>query len=84
MLIEVCCETIDSARRAIECGVKRLELCSALAIGGLTPSAALVQQIRQICPTTSLHCLIRPRTGGFCYTRDELEIMYKGKKGIEK
>ena len=81
MLIEVCCDTIDSARVAIECGVKRLELCSALAVGGLSPSPALVQLVRQLCPLTSLHCLIRPRTGGFCYNADECEIMYKGKRG---
>jgi len=78
MFIEVCVDNIHSARVAIECGVNRLELCSSLAVGGLTPSVALVHHIRQICPSTiPLHCLIRPRTGDFCYSQDELEIMYK-------
>ena len=82
MFIEVCVDNIHSARVAIECGVNRLELCSSLAVGGLTPSVALVHHIRQICPsTTPLHCLIRPRTGDFCYSQDELEIMYKGTLG---
>ena len=75
--IKVCVDTLASAQNAIECGVSRLELCSSLALGGLTPTCALLQQIRQ-SSQIPVHCLIRPRSGDFCYNELEIQLMYKG------
>ena len=70
-LLEVCVDSLASARAAIRGGADRLELCSALSIGGLTPSAALLEQIRTESDIP-VRCLMRPRAGDFLYTREEI------------
>ena len=73
-LLEVCVDSLASARAAMAGGVDRLELCSALAIGGLTPYAELLKQIRQES-RIPVRCLMRPRAGDFLYTREEIRMM---------
>jgi len=70
-LLEVCVDSLVSARAAIKGGADRLELCSALAIGGLTPYPELLQQIRQES-SIPIRCLMRPRAGDFLYTQEEI------------
>ena len=74
MLLEVCIDSLASARAAIAGGADRLELCSALLAGGLTPYTALLQQIREES-NIPVRCLMRPRAGDFLYTAEELELM---------
>lgn len=74
MLLEVCVDSLASARAAIRGGADRLELCSALAIGGLTPYAALLSQIRAES-AIPVRCLMRPRGGDFLYTPEEIAMM---------
>lgn len=73
-LLEICVDSLASARAAIAGGADRLELCSALAIGGLTPYSALLAQIRQESNIT-VRCLMRPRAGDFLYTPEEVSMM---------
>lgn len=73
-LLEVCVDSLASARAAIAGGADRLELCSALSIGGLTPYTALLQQIRQESDIP-VRCLMRPRAGDFLYTQAEIDMM---------
>lgn len=75
-LLEVCVDSLASARAAIRGGADRLELCSALAIGGLTPYPELLQQIRQESDIP-VRCLMRPRAGNFLYTPEEIQQMAK-------
>ncbi|MBJ3813969.1 copper homeostasis protein CutC [Shimwellia pseudoproteus] len=73
-LLEICCYGLDSALTAQQAGADRLELCSAPAEGGLTPSAGLLQAVRQQV-TIPVHPIVRPRGGDFCYTGAEFQTM---------
>ena len=73
-ILEVSVDSLASARAAIAGGADRLELCSALAVGGLSPYAALLQQIRGESEIP-VRCLIRPRPGDFFYTKEEILMM---------
>ncbi|MBQ7801580.1 MAG: copper homeostasis protein CutC [Oscillospiraceae bacterium] len=73
-LLEVCVDSLASARAAIAGGADRLELCGALALGGLTPYAALLEQIREESDIP-IRCLMRPRAGDFLYEKEEIQLM---------
>ncbi len=74
MIIEICVQSLEGALLAQEYGADRLELCSALEVGGLTPSMGLFAEIkRQV--KIPVHVLIRPRIGGFHYTSHEIQTM---------
>lgn len=73
-LLEICVDSLASARAAVQGGADRLELCSALVVGGLTPYIALLEQIRAES-SIPVRCLMRPRAGDFLYTRDELRLL---------
>lgn len=72
--LEICVDSLASARAAISGGADRLELCSALAVGGLTPYTALLRLIRKES-NIPVRCLIRPRAGDFLYSVEEVELM---------
>ena len=73
-ILEVCVDSFVSARAAIAGSADRLELCSALAVGGLTPYAELLQQIRKESDI-AIRCLMRPRGGDFLYNEEEIQMM---------
>ena len=73
-ILEVCVDSLASARSAIAGGADRLELCSALAVGGLTPYGELLRQIRAESDV-KIRCLMRPRAGDFLYTKEEILMM---------
>ena len=72
--LEICVDSLASARAAIAGGADRLELCSALALGGLTPYTELLNQIRRESHIP-VRCLMRPRPGDFLYTPEEISLM---------
>lgn len=76
MVVEVCVDSLRSARIAENAGADRLELCAVLGLGGISPSPALVEQVvNQV--SIPVHVLLRPRGGDFCYLDDEFEIMLR-------
>ena len=74
MLLEVIATSAEDCATAQAAGGDRIELCCALALGGLTPSAALVQRARA-ATTLPLLMMLRPREGGFCYSAGEFTQM---------
>ena len=75
-MLEVCVDSLTSARNAIAGGADRLELCSALIAGGLTPYVELLEQIRAESDIP-VRCLMRPRAGDFLYDPEEIDMMAK-------
>ena len=73
IILEVCVDSFGGLAAALSGGADRIELCSALDIGGLTPSSGL------LCVASSspvpVVAMIRPRGGDFCYDDAELSLM---------
>ena len=67
-------DSLEGALAAAEYGVKRIELCSALTAGGLTPSFGLLKACSSVSEVET-HCILRPREGGFVYSDSELRTM---------
>lgn len=74
MLIEIAVFSLEGAIAAYLAGAHRIELCSAPAEGGLTPSAATMRLARKYTKIP-IHVMIRPREGDFCYSEKEFEAM---------
>jgi copper homeostasis protein len=74
VLLEICCGSIDDAIQAEKGGADRVELCSALFLGGLTPSIGTIQEAKKRLKIPVM-AMVRPRSGGFCYTEAEIATM---------
>ncbi len=75
-ILEVCIASLTDALSAEQGGADRLELNAALELGGLTPTAGLLQQIKQAV-TLPVIVMIRPRGAGFCYSDYERQVMLR-------
>ena len=77
MQIEVCANSFRSALEAMKGGAQRVELCQNLELGGTTPSPADIRlTIEHLhAKAMAVFVLIRPRSGDFVYTKEEIEVM---------
>lgn len=75
-VLEVCVDSVESALNAERGGADRLELCADLIVGGVTPSLALFERVREKV-NIPIHVLLRPRFGDFLYSGEELEILVR-------
>jgi copper homeostasis protein len=73
-LVEVCVASVAECLVAERAGADRLELNSGLQLGGLTPSAGLVQRVQKLCGLPVV-AMVRPRPGGFCYSECEWQTL---------
>ncbi|MCJ8340451.1 MAG: hypothetical protein MJK10_18455 [Pseudomonadales bacterium] len=73
--LEVCIDNLQALETCIALGVDRIELCSSLELGGLTPSYGLMLAAAS-CPVP-VYVMIRPTSGEFCYDQTQLTVMLK-------
>ena len=73
-LLEICAGSVESAIAARDGGAERIELCAALEIGGVTPSAGVITEARKV-EGLVLNVIIRPRGGDFLYNGYEVACM---------
>ena len=86
MNVEVCSSSIESVIIANSAGADRIELCSGLSVGGLSPSKGLIELALKKSKIP-IHCLIRPREGHFIYNKNDFEtilydVRYMKKMGV--
>ncbi|MBR4848066.1 MAG: copper homeostasis protein CutC [Bacteroidaceae bacterium] len=72
--LEICAGSVASAIVARDGGAQRIELCAALEVGGVTPSAGLIAEARKV-EGLVLNVIIRPRGGDFLYDSHEVACM---------
>ena len=74
ILVEVATDSVAGARAATRAGAGRIELCSSLGEGGLTPSLGLVEAVVAATPLP-VFVMLRPRAGDFVYDDDERDVV---------
>lgn len=74
--IEICTNSVESVRAALQAGADRIELCAGMPEGGTTPSYGKISLVRELM-TSGMHVIIRPRGGDFLYKEQECEVMLR-------
>lgn len=80
-IVEICCGSYYDAKNAYLGKAKRIELNSSLYLGGLTPSAATLRQVKKDFDLEII-CMVRPRGAGFCYNDEDFLIMKEEAKDL--
>lgn len=83
MIFEVCIDSIETALVADQLGVHRVELCTALHVGGLTPSFGLIKSCVEQTQL-EVHVMIRHQEGNFVYNDNDIQIMLKDIEAVKE
>ena len=73
--IEICCSSVSEICEAAKGGAQRVELCGAIACGGVTPSYGLIKEASRLKDIIDINVIIRPREGCFLFSEQEVEEM---------
>ena len=71
--LEICIDDLAGLNAAIAGGADRIELCAALELGGLTPSASMIAAAAHA--PVPVHAMVRPRSGDFSYDEAEIDLV---------
>lgn len=82
--VEVCIDSYESYLEIRNLPIDQLEVCSALTLGGLTPTYGLVKLILEDNPKAEIKVMLRPRMGDFLYNKQELEEIKEDLKSFLK
>jgi copper homeostasis protein len=82
-ILEICCDTMQSVINAKKAGAQRIELCTALSTGGVTPTMSFVKEAVK-ASEIPINVLLRPRAGSFVYTDCEFDIMCNDIEELKK
>jgi copper homeostasis protein len=80
--LEICVDNYESFSTALKAGADRIELCSSLREGGLTPSYAFMEAAMKT--SSPVFIMVRPRSCDFLYTDNEIEIMHRDISAAKK
>ena len=72
-VVEICVEDAVGVRRARDGGADRIEICTDLSCGGLTPAFDEVAAALEVAPAGGVQVLVRPRPGNFVHSREEVD-----------
>lgn len=75
-MLEICCGSYYDAVQAASGGAARIELNCGLHLGGLTPSLAALDLVKEHCDLKVI-AMVRPRGGGFCYNSEDFQVMLR-------
>ena len=78
-VIEICAGSYQDCITAYKGGAQRVELNSALSVGGLTPSIATLKRVKKET-FLKVICMVRIRAAGFCYDKEDIELMLEQAK----
>ncbi len=76
ILLEIIASTVDDCVAAEGGGADRIELCAAIATGGLTPSLGTLLEVKKLIHVPVM-AMVRPRAGGLCYSQPEFATMQR-------
>ncbi len=74
-IVEICCGSYYDARQAFLGGAERIELNTALMLGGLTPTVSTLTMVKEEMPGLKVVAMVRPRGAGFCYSSEDFKVM---------
>lgn len=80
MILEVCVDSLESAKKSKRAGATQVELISLASVGGITPSYGLVKKV--LDEGIKVMAMIRPRAAGFFYSDDDKSVMLEDIKAF--
>ncbi len=79
--LEICIGTLEDVNALKEYAVDRIEVTSALELGGLTPTLGMIKAIKETVDI-ELACMVRPHANTFVYSSEDVACMFSDAKAL--